>query len=355
VQSEPWNPVSEQGRGDGGETNDLPSQAEPSETPLARPKVLVTRALPEDLIEPLAAVADVDVFQEADVPMDRQVLLNRVAGVSGIVSMLTEKLDEAVFQAAGPTLRVVANMAVGYDNIDTTAAKRYGITVTNTPDVLTETTADLAFGLLLATARRIPEAQDFLLSGQWQTWSPMLLTGVDVYGKTIGIVGLGRIGQAVARRAAGFGMNILYHNRHRNLYAEQALTCHYVSLDDLLTEADFVLSMVPGSAESAALFNARAFSLMKPSAIFVNTSRGTVVDEDALVTALTTGQIRAAGLDVFRQEPIALDHPLLGLKNVVLVPHIGSASVETRRHMAELALQNCLRVITGKPPLTPVT
>lgn len=319
-----------------------------------RKRVFVTRALPDELLAPLREAAEVDVFTTADGPIDRSTLLGRVVGVDGIVSMLTDRMDKAVFEAAGAGLKVVANMAVGYDNIDLVAARQRGIVVTNTPDVLTEATADLTFGLILATARRITEAERYLRAQMWTTWSPMLLTGVDVYGKTLGIVGLGRIGQAVARRAQGFGMNILYHNRHRNEHAETVLGCHYRDLDGLLREADFVVVLVPPSPGTPAMFSTREFSLMKPTAIFVNAARGSLVDENALVSALRERRIHAAGLDVYAAEPIRPDHPLLDLDNVVLLPHIGSASVDTRHRMAELAIRNCQRVIEGLPPQTPV-
>ncbi|QSO49071.1 2-hydroxyacid dehydrogenase [Alicyclobacillus mengziensis] len=317
-------------------------------------KVFVTRALPDEWLAPLRQVALVDVFTTAERPIDRSTLLQSVAGVDGIVSMLTDRMDDEVFEAAGTNLRVVANMAVGYDNIDLAAAAAREIVVTNTPDVLTEATADLAFGLILTTARRITEAERYLRSRQWKTWSPMLLTGVDVYGKTLGIVGLGRIGMAVARRAAGFGMHILYHNRQRNEDGESALGCHYRDLDDLLREADFVVVLVPASQGAKPMFSFREFSLMKRTAVFINVARGSLVNEEALVAALKTRRIYAAGLDVYGVEPVQPDHPLLELDNVVLLPHIGSASMDTRRRMAELAILNCRSVIEGLPPKTPV-
>ncbi|KPV43323.1 2-hydroxyacid dehydrogenase [Alicyclobacillus ferrooxydans] len=316
-----------------------------------RPKVYVTRRLPDDLLEPLSNIADITVFPHEDMPVDRTALLQQVNGVAGIVSMLTDRIDEEVFAAAGPSLQVVANMAVGYDNIDREAAIRHNVMVTNTPDVLTETTADLVFGLLLATARRIPQAEQYLRTGQWKTWSPMLFAGTDVFGKTLGIVGMGRIGQAVAKRALGFGMRVLYHNRRPNRDQEATMHSTWLPFDELLRAADFVVVLVPGSADTAALFGVREFALMKPSAIFINAARGTVVDESALVEALSNHTIHAAGLDVYQQEPIRMDHPLLSLDNAVLLPHIGSASVATRRRMAELAIENCVAVITGRPPI----
>jgi glyoxylate reductase len=245
---------------------------------------------------------------------------------------------------------VISNMAVGYNNIDVAEATRRNILVTNTPDVLTETTADLTFALLMATARRITEAERFLRDGKWKIWSPMLLTGQDVYGATLGIIGLGRIGSAVARRARGFDMRVLYHSTRRNEQAERDLGVQYAGLDELLSESDFVVIMTPLTPQTRNLIGARELALMKPTAVLVNTARGGVVDERALYDALKDGKIWAAGLDVFEQEPVPTDHPLLSFPNVTALPHIGSASIRTRIRMAELAAENLLDGLAGRVP-----
>lgn len=226
--------------------------------------------------------------------------------------------------------------------------------MTNTPEVLNETTADLTFALLLATARRIPEAVDFVKENKWSTWSPFLMAGSDVHHKTLGIVGMGNIGQAVAKRATGFNMNILYHNRSRKREAEQELGVQYAEFDDLIKQSDFVVCMTPLTDETKNMFNDDVFKKMKDAAIFINSSRGGVVVEEDLYQALINGDIKAAGLDVFKDEPISSDHPLLELSQVVALPHIGSASVDTRMKMIELAVDNISRVLNGEEPVTPV-
>jgi glyoxylate reductase len=253
---------------------------------------------------------------------------------------------------AGKNLKVVANMAVGFDNIDVEAATKNGIYICNTPDVLTETTADLTFALLTAAARRIVEAAEFVKEGNWKSWSPFLLAGQDIYNKTIGICGMGKIGEGVARRAKGFGMEILYHNRTRKLETEQELGAKYCSFDSLLESSDFVVALTPLTSETRHLFNQSAFRKMKASAIFINASRGAVADEEALIDALKTQEIAGAGLDVFAEEPISADHPLLKLPNVVALPHIGSASLETRMAMISVCADNIDRVLKGKDPRT---
>jgi len=251
-------------------------------------------------------------------------------------------------------VKVVANVAVGYNNIDLAAARRRGVIVTNTPDVLTETTADFAWALLMATARRVVEADHFARSGQWQRWQWGLLWGADVFGKTLGVVGFGRIGRAFARRALGFNMRVLYQDAVRaDTAVERELRASRTELEPLLAEADFVSLHTPLLPETRHLINERTLKLMKKSAVLVNASRGPVVDEAALVSALKERRIAAAGLDVFEEEPKI--HPgLLPLQNVVLAPHIGSASFDTRLAMASLAVRNCLAVLDGKPALTPV-
>ena len=313
-------------------------------------KVLVTREIPEAglrLLEPF----DVTVLRER--PPERDELLEAVRGVSGVLSTATETVDGEVMDAAGEDLRVIANMAVGYDNVDVEAAGERGVVVTNTPGVLDETTADVAFMLLLAAARRLGEGERLLRAGEWEWWGPKQLMGRDVWGKRLGIIGFGRIGQAVARRARGFGMEILYHNRSRKEEAERELDARYMQLDDLLEAADFVSIHTPLTPETTHLIGADGLDNMKPEAVLVNTSRGPVVDEAALAEALATRRIFAAGLDVYEDEP-EVEPKLLELENVVLAPHIGSASVETRDKMAALAAENLVAVLRGESPKTPV-
>jgi glyoxylate reductase len=313
-------------------------------------KVLVTREIPEAGLHLLDSF-DVTVLYER--PPERGELLDAVRGASGILSTATEKVDGEVMDAAGEGLKIVANMAVGYDNIDVGAARERGIVVANTPGVLDETTADVAFMLMLAAARRLGEGERLLRAGKWELWGPKQLRGLDVWGKKLGIVGLGRIGQAVARRARGFGMEILYHNRSRNEDAEEELGARYLELQDLLGESDFISIHTPLTDETQHLIGAKQLERMKRGAVLVNTSRGPVVDESALADALQNGRIFAAGLDVYEEEPKV--HPkLLELENVVLAPHIGSASIETRDKMATLAAENLVAVLRGEQPKTPV-
>jgi glyoxylate reductase len=313
-------------------------------------KVLVTREIPEAGLRLLEAF-DVTVLYER--PPERGELLEAVRGANGILSTATEKIDGEVMDAAGDGLAVVANMAVGYDNIDVKAARQRGVVVTNTPGVLDETTADVAFMLMLAAARRLGEGERLLRAGKWEYWGPKQLRGLDVWGKRLGIVGMGRIGQAVARRAKGFGMEILYYNRSRKVDAEKELEARYLELDELLSESDFVSIHTPLTDETRHFIAAEELEKMKPGAVLVNTSRGPVVDEGALADALKDGRIFAAGLDVYEEEPKV--HPkLLELENVVLAPHLGSASIETRDKMATLAAENVRAVLSGEPARTPV-
>ena len=313
-------------------------------------KVLVTREIPAAGLRPLEGF-DVTVLSEA--PPGRDELLEAARGTAGVLSTVTEKIDAEFMDAAGDGLKVVANMAVGYDNVDVDAAAERGIVVTNTPGVLDETTADVAFMLLLAAARRLGESERVLRSGRWEWWGPKLFMGPDVWGKRLGIVGLGRIGRAVARRAGGFGMEILYHNRSPKPEAEDELGARYLDLDELLRTADFVSIHTPLTDETHHLIGAEELEKMKPRAVLVNTSRGPVVDEGALADALAKGRIFAAGLDVYEEEPKV--HPkLLELENVVLAPHIGSGSIETRDKMATLAAENLTAVLSGEEPKTPV-
>lgn len=311
-------------------------------------KVFVTRRIPEPGLAILREVAEVKVWEE-ELPPPREVLLKEVADCDALVPLLTDRVDGELLDRA-PHLKVVANYAVGYDNIDVPACTARGVLVTNTPGVLTETTADLAFALILAAARRLVEADKFLRAGKWKTWGPMLLLGQDVYGATLGLVGLGRIGAAVARRARGFNMKILYYSRHRQEALEKELDVEYVSFDELLRRSDFISIHVPLTAETHHLFNAEAFAKMKPTAVLVNTARGPIVDEAALYAALKTGRIAAAGLDVMDPEPPRPDNPLLTLDNVILLPHIGSASIATRTRMATMAAENAAAALRGELP-----
>jgi glyoxylate reductase len=313
-------------------------------------KVLVTREIPE---AGLRLLEDFDVVVLSESPPEREELLEAVSGAAGILPTLTEKIDAELMDAAGDGLKVVANMAVGYDNVELEAADERDIVVTNTPEVLNETTADTAFMLMLAAARRLGEAERLLRSGGWDAWGPKQLTGPDVWGKTLGVVGFGRIGQALARRAKGFDMDLIYHDQRRNEDAERELGARYFDLEGLLRTSDFVSLHTPLTPQTTHLIGAEQLDDMKPEAVLVNTSRGPVVDEAALADALEGRRIFAAGLDVYEDEPEV--HPkLLELENVVLAPHIGSASIETRDKMAALAAENLAAVLRGEEPKTPV-
>jgi glyoxylate reductase len=321
----------------------------------ARPRVFVARRIPEEGLAAIAAACDDDVWQDP-LPPPRDELLRRVEGCDGILTLLTDRVDDELLDAAGPTLRVVSNYAVGYDNIDVAACARRGIAVGNTPGVLTETTADLAWALLMAAARRVAEGDRYVRAGEWRTWGPLLLLGPDVHGATIGIVGFGRIGQAVARRAQGFGMRILYHDVKP--VADEVsgpLGAAFVTLEQLLAESDFVSLHVNLTEETRHLINAITLAAMKPTAVLVNTSRGPVIDQLALADALRAGTIWAAALDVTDPEPIPMDDPLVGLDNCLIVPHIASASRATRGKMAAMAAANLLAGVRGEPLPTPVT
>jgi lactate dehydrogenase-like 2-hydroxyacid dehydrogenase len=312
-----------------------------------RPKVLLTRHIPQSGIDLLAEQCDVDLW-DSDLPIPRDVLLQRIGDKDGLLCLLTERIDEELLDAA-PQLKVVSQMAVGVDNIDVPACTRRGIPVGNTPGVLTESTADLTWALLLAAARRVVEGVDYVRAGQWITWSPTTLLGPDVHGATLGIVGFGRIGQAVARRARGFGMRILYHSRQRKPEVEAALTASYVDLDNLLAQSDFVSLHVSLTPESYHLIDGAALAKMKPTAVLINAARGGVVDHDALVEALRNGVIACAALDVTDPEPLPADHPLVRLPNCIVVPHIASASFATRTKMAIMAAENLLAGVQGRP------
>jgi glyoxylate reductase len=313
-----------------------------------RPRVLVTRETPGRALAMLEAVAEVTVWPELS-PPPRDELLRLAAGARALLPMLTERIDAELLDAA-PSVRIVANMAVGYDNIDVPAATERGVAVTNTPGVLTETTADLAFALLLAGARRVAEGDRLVRAGGWPTWYPTFMLGHDVYGATLGIIGMGAIGQAVAHRARCFGMTVLYYSRGRKQDLEDAMGIAYCELPSLLAESDFVSLHCPLTAETRGLIGSKELASMKPSAVLVNTARGPVVDQRALVYALRHNTIAHAALDVTEVEPIAPDDPLLTLDNVTITPHVGSATVTTRARMAEMAAQNIVAFLRGERP-----
>ncbi|MBB5173547.1 2-hydroxyacid dehydrogenase [Texcoconibacillus texcoconensis] len=316
---------------------------------MEKPYVFITRKVPEETVKPLEDIATVHMWSSEEEPVPPDVLLEEAKHADALYTMLSERIDDSLLEQAD-NLKVIANLAVGYDNIDISAATKRGIAVCNTPDILSDTTADLTFSLLMATARRIVEAAQYIKNDQWKNWSPLLMAGTDIHHKTIGIVGMGRIGSAVAKRATGFDMEILYHNRSRKREVEDQLGATYASFDQLIQKSDYVVCLAPLTDETRDMFNQETFSKMKSSAIFINASRGQVVDETALYEALSNQVIAAAGLDVFREEPIASDHPLLGLDNVVALPHIGSASLETRYGMANLASRNIAAVLSGRTP-----
>lgn len=311
-------------------------------------KVLVCGNLPDDIMARIEARHEVSGHRH-DCPIDRGDLLARVTDVEGLLCMITDVIDAPLLDRA-VRLKMIANFGVGYNNIDISAATRRGIMVSNTPGVLTDATADLAMALILAVGRRILEADRHTRDGKFRFWAPFYFLGHDISGKTLGIVGMGRIGQAVARRAAGFNMEVIYSSRRPMTAAkDQALGARYVPMDALLQRADFVSLHVPLTSETRHLIGPREMALMKSSAFLVNTSRGPVLDEGALLEALQQGRIAGAGLDVYEDEP-ALTPGLRELANVVLLPHVGSATLETRRRMAELAVQNLLDGLAGRIP-----
>lgn len=315
---------------------------------MSKYKVFVTRLILEKGMEMVRQVADAEVW-EGETPPPYDVLLDRARGIDGLLCLLTDTIDSRLMDATGKTLKVVSQMAVGYDNIDVAAATSRGIPVGNTPGVVTDATADFTWALLMAAARRVVEGEKLVRSGRWKTWGPTLLLGPDVTGSTLGIVGFGRIGQAVARRAAGFKMRILYCNdRHRHPELEQSMGVQNSTLDDLLRESDFVTIHTPLIDATHHLFDEAQFKLMKRSAVLINTARGPIVDPDALYKALKEGQIAYAALDVTEPEPIPPDHPLLELDNLIITPHIGTASVQARTRMATMAAGNLAAGLKGE-------
>ncbi len=315
-------------------------------------KIYVTRRIPEEALSLLRGGGEVSLWEGNGI-VPREVLLRGVQGAEALFGLITEKIDEELLVHA-PRLRIVAMMAVGYDNVDVPALTRRGVLLTNTPGILTETTADLSFALILAIARRVAEAERFVREEKWRFWEPLLMAGRDVHHATLGIVGLGRIGAEVAKRAKGFDMRVLYTNRTRKREAEETLGCIPADLPTLLQESDYVTVHVPLTAETHHLFSTAQFRLMKPTAYLINVARGPVVDQRALYLALRDGLIAGAALDVTDPEPIPIDDPLLSLENCLILPHIGSASIATRTRMATLAAENLLAFLQGRRPPNPV-
>ncbi|MGA3406674.1 MAG: D-glycerate dehydrogenase [Candidatus Bathyarchaeia archaeon] len=317
-----------------------------------KPRVYVTRLLPKEAMDKINSYCDAKTW-DGPLPPPRQVLMENVVDIEGLVSLLTDKIDAELMDKA-PKLKVISNYAVGFDNIAIPEATKRGIIVGNTPGVLTETTADLTFALLLAAARRVVEGDKEVRAGKWKTWGPMTLLGQDIHGATLGIVGLGRIGAAVARRAKGFGMKIMYYDVVRQNKAEEELGIQYAGLDKVLSESDFITTHTNLTKETHHLIGAKQFEMMKRTCILVNTSRGPIVDNMALYEALRDKKIAYAALDVTEPEPMPADHPLLKLDNVIVVPHIASASVATRTKMGLMAADNLIAGLKGEMPPNPV-
>lgn len=312
------------------------------------PRVFVTRRIANVALEQLRAACTVDLWED-ELPPPYETLRERARGVDGLLCMLTDRIDAALMDAAGGRLKVISQMAVGYDNIDISAARARGIAVGNTPGVLTEATADLAFALLLAAARRLLEGAAYIKAGRWKTWHPLALLGADLAGATLGIIGFGRIGRAVAKRARGFDLHVLAYSPSLTEDEARQSGVERAELDDLLRRADFVSLHTPLNVQTRHLIDRRRLALMKPTAILINTARGGVVDQDALYDALAHDVIGGAALDVTDPEPLPADHPLLGLSNVLVVPHIGSATVGTRTQMALMAAANLIAGVRGEP------
>ena len=311
-------------------------------TSAARPRVFVSRRIPDEGLALIVAQTEADVWPD-ELPPERHELLRRVEGVDGLLTLLTDRIDDELLDRAGPQLKVVSNYAVGFDNIDVPACSRRGIAVGNTAGVLTETTADFAFALLMAAARRIPEGYDYVRQDRWKTWGPMLLLGPDIHHATLGVLGFGRIGREVAKRARGFDMQLLYSDvEPASPEDEQRLGARRASMDEVLAQSDFVTLHVNLTPETHHLMNRERLHKMKPSAILVNASRGPVVDSEALYEALKNGVIAGAALDVTEPEPLPGHHDLLTLPNCLVVPHIASASFATRGKMASIAAENLL-------------
>ena len=310
-------------------------------------RIVVTRRPPGDALDMLSSAGQVWVWKE-DTPIPRHVLEEQAPRANALYTMLNDRIDRPLIDTA-KRLVVISNMAVGVDNIDLEVCRERGIPVGHTPDVLTETTADTAFGLMLAAARRFRGGLEYVRRGKWDEWEPRLLLGHDVYGSTLGLIGFGRVGRAVARRATGFRMSVLYAARHRQALAEADLGAHYVTLPELLRESDHVIVAVPLTEETRGMIDAAALRAMKHTATLVNIARGPIVDSEALIVALRTGEIAAAGIDVIDPEPPPPDHTLLHLENCFVIPHLGSSTERTRAAMAELAAQNLIAGLRGEP------
>lgn len=315
---------------------------------MSKPRVFVTRIMPTAGLDRVREACNAEIWS-GEMPPPYETLLEKVRGVDGLLCMLTDRIDGQLMDAAGPALKIISQMAVGYDNIDVPAAQERGIPIGHTPGVLTEATADLAFGLLLAAARRIVEGANYIQDGQWRTWDPNALLGRDLSGATLGIIGLGRIGRAVARRAAGFNMRILAYSPSLTLESAAEVSAVAVDQETLLRESDFVSLHLPLNTQTRHLINRITLAQMKANAILVNTARGGIIDHAALVEALRSGAIGGAALDVTDPEPILPDDPLLSLPNALVVPHIGSASQWTRSQMARMAAENLIAGVTGHP------
>ncbi len=316
---------------------------------MTRPKVFITRVIPAIGLDRIREACDVEIWTEP-LPPQREVLLQKIRGCEGVLTLLTEKVDTEFMDAAGTQLKVVSNYAVGFNNIDVAEATRRGIRVGNTPGVLTEATADLAFALLISAARHVVDAHRYVLAGKWKTWEPLGHIGQDLCGKTLGIVGMGRIGYAMAKKChGGWDMRVLYHDQHRNEAAERDLKAVPVDLATLLREADFISVHADLNPTTKGMFNAAAFKQMKRTAVFINSARGPLHVQTDLYHALKNGDIFAAGLDVTDPEPPALDDPFLQLPNVVIVPHIASGTVSSRNGMAEICADNLLAGLASQP------
>jgi len=319
---------------------------------MKKPKVFITREIPEKGIEMIKEYYDVEVWPEY-YPPPKEVIINKAKDVDALVTLLTDPIDEEVLREA-KNLRIIAQYAVGYDNIDIEACTKRGIYVTNTPGVLTEAVADLTWALILAITRRIVEADKFVRSGEWEKtrtgWHPQMMLGAELNGKILGIIGMGRIGSAVARRAKCFGMKVIYYDKYRKEDIEKEIGAKFVELEELLRTADIISIHVPLTPETRRMIGEKELRMMKKTAYLINTSRGAVLDEKALFKALKEGWIAGAALDVFEKEPTPKDNPLLALDNIVVTPHIGSATIETRTRMAEIVAENLIAFYNGKIP-----
>ncbi len=314
---------------------------------MTAPRVFVTRIIPDQGLRLIQDFCNVDLWTD-ELPPSRDVLMKHVQGMDGLLSLLTDRIDGEVMDAAGSQLKVISNHAVGFDNIDLPAATQRGIPVGNTPGILTDATADFAFALLMAAARRVVEGERYVREGRWKTWGPSLLLGPDVHGATLGLIGFGRIGQAMARRGRGFDMRVLYYDPSASP-VEPGLNATAADLETVLSESDFVSLHTPLTSETRGLMNRERLALMKPSAVLINTARGPIVDAAALHEALTERRIFAAALDVTDPEPIPVESPLLALDNLIVVPHIASASVATRQKMSLMAAKNLIAGLVGEP------